>query len=79
MKRVDRYLKNHDDNMIFIYGEYDPWSSTAFDPEEGKTNALKIVKPGGSHTTRIRNLPDVQREQVLDSLEKWLDVKVIRE
>ncbi len=79
MKKVDRYLKNHDDNMIFIYGEYDPWSSTAFEPEDGKTRALKIVKPGGSHTTRINNLPDAQRGQVLDTLEKWLDVKVIRE
>lgn len=79
MKKVDRFLKNHDDNMIFIYGEYDPWSSTAFEPAERKTNALKIVKPGGSHTTRINNLPNAQRELALDSLERWLDVKIERE
>jgi len=76
MKKVDRYLKKNDEHMIFIYGEFDPWSSTAFEPEEGKTNALKIVKPGGSHTTRIRNLPEEQQKQVYDSLERWLGVKV---
>jgi len=79
MKKVDGYLKNHDDSMIFIYGEFDPWSSTAFEPVEGKTKALKIVKPGGSHTTRINNLPQDQKTQVLDSLEKWLGMKIERE
>ena len=65
--------------MIFIYGEYDPWSSTAYEPEKGETKVLKIIKSGGSHTTRINNLPKAQRQQVLDSLEKWLDVKIERE
>jgi len=78
MKKVDKYLKKKGNNMIFLYGEYDPWSSTAFVPIEGKTNALKIVKKGGSHSTRINNLPDDQRTQVLDSLDKWLDIKVNR-
>jgi hypothetical protein len=62
--------------MIYLYGEYDPWSSTAFVPKDGKTNALKVVKAGGSHTTRILNLPENQRIQVLDSLGKWLNVKI---
>ena len=37
---------------------------------EGK---VKIVKKGGSHNTRIENLPDAQREKVLNTLEKWLN------
>ena len=78
MKRVDKYLKNNGNNMIFIYGEYDPWSATAFVPIQGKTNALKIVKKGGAHSTRINNLPDYQRTQVLDSLEKWLEININR-
>jgi hypothetical protein len=76
MKKVDKFLKCKGNNMIYLYGEYDPWSSTAFEPENGKTNALKVVKACGSHTTRILNLPDNQRIQVLDSLGKWLNVKI---
>jgi hypothetical protein len=78
MKRVDKFLKNEGNRMIFLYGGYDPWSATAFVPAEGKTDVLKIVKPRGAHTTRIRNLPVDQRKMVLDTLEKWLEVKVIR-
>ncbi len=79
MKRVDKFLKNEGNNMIFLYGEYDPWSATAFVPVEGKTNALKIVKPAGAHTTRIRNLPGDERKQVFDTLGKWLKIKVPQE
>ena len=74
MRRVNRHLTKKGDNMIFIYGEYDPWSSTGFTPDNEKTNALRIVKPGGSHNTRIRNLPPEQQQQVIDSLGKWLGV-----
>nr|NQU89488.1 peptidase [Bacteroidota bacterium] len=78
MKNVDEFLRTKGDNMICLYGEYDPWSSTAFVPEAGKTNALKVVKKRGSHTTQINNLPEHQRNQVLDSLELWLNVKTNR-
>jgi hypothetical protein len=78
MKKVDKFLKNKGNNMIYLYGEYDPWSSTAFEPADGKTNVLKVVKAGGSHTTRILNLPSDQQTQVLDSLEKWLGQNINR-
>ncbi|OYT12777.1 MAG: hypothetical protein B6I19_08555, partial [Bacteroidetes bacterium 4572_114] len=29
MKRVDKFLKKNGDNMIYIYGEFDPWSAPA--------------------------------------------------
>jgi hypothetical protein len=39
---------------------------------------VKVVKPGGSHGTRIMNLPDDQKEEVLGTLEKWLDIPINR-
>jgi predicted enzyme related to lactoylglutathione lyase len=71
MQRVDFALRHKANNMIFIYGENDPWSSTAVEPAY-HTNSFKIVKKGGSHRTRIGNLPEDQRKQVLDSLNSWL-------
>ncbi len=79
MRRVSKYLKNHGNNMIFIYGENDPWSSTGFVPDNTRTNALRVVKPGGSHTSRIRNLPKQQQQQVLDSLQKWMAMPLNRD
>ena len=71
MQRVDFYIRHKAKNSIFIYGEYDPWSATAVELA-GHTNSFKIVKPGGSHRTRISNLPEVQKQMVLDSLKTWL-------
>jgi len=71
MERVDFFIRHKAENMIFIYGEYDPWSATAV--ELGyHTNSIKIVKDDGSHRTRISNLPEEQRQQILDSINSWL-------
>ncbi len=71
MQKVDHFIRHEADNMIFIYGETDPWSATAVDLTYN-TNSIKIVKPGGSHTTRIRNLPEDQKKLVVETLKSWL-------
>lgn len=71
MERVDFFIRHKAENMIFIYGEYDPWSATAVDLAY-HTNSIKIVKEGGSHRTRISNLPEEQKNQILDSINSWL-------
>ena len=72
MQEVDSFIRHEANNMIFIYGEDDPWSSTSVDLTYS-TNSIKIVKPGGDHGTRINNLPESQKKQVLDTLNKWLE------
>jgi len=71
MQRVDFFDRHRAENMIFIYGQNDPWSATSVEPGY-HTNSFKIVKPNGSHRTRINNLPEYQRQQILDSLNNWL-------
>ena len=61
--------------MRLIYGEWDPWSASSFEVPE-KNNFLKIVKPEGSHSTRINNLPADQKSQVKERLEEWLGMDV---
>jgi hypothetical protein len=57
--------------MIFIYGENDPWSATAVDLTY-KNNLIKIVKPGGNHLTRLKNLPEKDFNFVMQILKSWL-------
>lgn len=75
--KVADFIKERARNFIFIYGEYDPWSATAADPGSNK-RIIRIIKEGGSHSTRIMNLPEEQREQVLASLEKWMKTEITR-
>ena len=49
---VNQFIRSHGNNMLYIYGENDTWSATAVDIGD-KTNAVKMVKEGGSHRTRI--------------------------
>ncbi|MEN8226083.1 MAG: S28 family serine protease [Bacteroidota bacterium] len=77
MEKVDNFVRHKGKNMIFIYGECDPWSAPAVQVT-GKTNSFKIVKPQGSHLTRIRNLPDDQRQKVLKALGEWLKCEINR-
>ena len=71
-KKVFKFIRQEDPKMIFIYGEYDPWSASGVEFEH-KNNMLKIVKPGGSHSTRINNLPDQLHELVVETLKKWIE------
>ena len=77
MEKVDNFVRHHGENMIFIYGEWDPWSAPGVQIS-GKTNSFKVVNPEGSHTTRIWNLPEDQREKVLNALGDWLDCEIYR-
>ncbi|QIA09373.1 S28 family serine protease [Draconibacterium halophilum] len=74
-KQVKKFIQKTDAKILFIYGEWDPWSASAFEVPN-KPNFLKIVKPEGSHSTRIGNLPDEQKQQVKAKLEEWLGMEV---
>jgi hypothetical protein len=76
-RKVAEYIREDAENFIFLYGEFDPWSATAADPGDND-KCLKVVKEGGSHRTRIMNLSDDRRDEVLDRLEEWLDYPATR-
>ena len=77
MHDVYTWLRDYGNNVVYIYGETDLWGATAMELS-GKTNAIKIVKKGGSHGTRIGNLPPAQKDLVYSALEEWLGVKIER-
>jgi len=74
MREVQHFLDTTAKKMLFIYGAYDPWTATGVCIPD-KPNLLKIVKPGGNHRTRISNLPEYQKEKVMDTLYEWLGVE----
>lgn len=77
MQDIKDWIDNYGNNMIYIYGEIDPWSASAVELT-GKTNALKMVNKGGDHRTRIKSFPDEEKERILNTLEEWLDVPLYR-
>lgn len=73
MKDIDSWIKGSGNNILYIYGQNDAWSSTAVDPGN-QTNAVRMFNPGGSHASRISSFPVEMQDSIFTVLEKWLDV-----
>jgi len=73
MKDINVWLRDSGNYMLYIYGQNDAWSSTAVDPGN-KTNAVKMVNPGGSHGSRIKSFPTEMQDSIYNVLGKWLDM-----
>ena len=69
--KVENFISTTNDKMIFIYGEYDPWSAAAT-TNPHSPNALYLVVPKGSHRARISDLPDSMKELAIKTLKEWM-------
>ena len=68
---IANYLSSEADRFIYIYGEYDTWSATAIS-STGDAESKIFYKEGGSHRTRIRNMPADQQKEVYETLDLYL-------
>jgi hypothetical protein len=71
VRDVINWLDENGNNMIFIYGELDPWGATAYEPTEN-TNSLFLNLDNGNHGTRLKNFPKDTRAAAMDSLQIWI-------
>ncbi|WP_369014704.1 hypothetical protein [Flavobacterium anhuiense] len=72
IKKVRKYVENKGDKILYIYGGYDTWFSCSPTPKPN-VDALKMVLPEGSHSTRVKNFPENDQKLIMDTLKKWLD------
>lgn len=71
---VRKWLKKNDPQMLFIYGEIDPWTAAGVTwlKDEKKKNMHVFIQPNGSHKSRISNMPPNMRKEILDILSQWI-------
>ena len=73
MTDIDTWVKTEGDRLLFIYGEFDPWSGGQYTLGNA-TDSLLLVQPQGSHGSRINRLDDGDREAAFAKLEAWTGV-----
>ncbi|MEZ4402274.1 MAG: S28 family serine protease [Kofleriaceae bacterium] len=73
MADVDEWVRASADRMVFLYGEWDPWSGGMFEPTLGP-DVLKVVAPQGAHGSGISALAPADRDRVLGKLGEWTGV-----
>lgn len=71
---IYKFLGENDPKMIFIYGEFDPWTAAAPDDKLfiGKQNMVKYIKEGGSHSARIGSFPEDVQTEIWNKINNWL-------
>jgi hypothetical protein len=74
MKEIKSFLDTKARKMLFIYGEYDAWSSTAVELADGAEarELYKFVKPKGDHKTRIKTFDEENRKKIYSIIDRWL-------
>lgn len=77
LQNIYTWLEKEGNNILYIYGANDAWSATAV-LLTGQTNAVRMMKKNGSHTTRIGSFEGEEKELIYSTLEKWLDLKIKR-
>jgi hypothetical protein len=75
MSQVERWVRTDGQRMLFIYGENDPWSATAFVVREGN-DSYRLYEPGGNHAASISGLSAGEQAFVMERLSQWLEVPV---
>jgi len=78
MIAVNKWLQTDAEKMLFIYGEYDTWSATAVDLK-GNKKCRKFINPKGSHLSRIKNFPPEMQDEIIQTLETWMEMKIKKE
>ena len=64
------------ERLLFIYGEYDPWTAGAFALGSAQ-DSFTFTVPAGSHGARIRQLSAPDRQLVQDILSRWAGRPVV--
>jgi len=72
MHEVDTWVKTAAAHIIFVYGEYDPWSAGAFALADNSDDMHKFWVKGGNHSAKYLGLADEDRARVVAILSRWL-------
>ncbi len=74
MQRIKSFLDTSAKKMIFIYGEYDAWSSTAVELTDNASQRemYKFVQPKGDHRTRIKSFNNEKQTEIYTIIDRWM-------
>jgi len=71
-KMVLEFLNDKAERMIFIYGEYDPWTAVGIKDLVNNPNIYVFINPGNCHRSKIRNFPKEDKEKIIVTIANWL-------
>jgi hypothetical protein len=74
MHDIDDFVKGSGDRLLFVYGEWDPWTGGRFDLGNA-TDSLSLTQPMGNHGSKLTRLTAADQAAAFAKLEAWTGVK----
>jgi hypothetical protein len=71
MHDVSNWVRTDGDQIIFIYGTFDPWTAGEFPVSETGKKIEKYYVARGNHQAKFTNLATEQRQAVIRTLAGW--------
>jgi hypothetical protein len=71
MRAVHRWVLRHGSNLLFLYGQDDPWSTERFDLGPGTRDSAIFTIAGGNHISPYTDLPPAQQKTFVTMLRTW--------
>jgi len=73
MQDIDGWVRSEGDRLLFVYGEWDPWTGGAFELGDAGDSA-KYVVAQGSHYASLWQLGASDQGDAFDKLQRWTGV-----
>lgn len=74
MRDIDTWVRHNARNMLFVYGENDPWGAEPFRLGRGARDSYVMTAPGMNHGANVAGLKEKERALATARILDWADV-----
>jgi hypothetical protein len=71
---VDNWVKRNARNMMYVYGENDPWGAEPFRLGKGARDSYVYTVPGGNHGSKVSGLVADEKAKATATVLRWAGV-----
>ncbi len=76
MVDVQNWVKSSGNQILFLYGQYDPWSGGAYEVGD-QPEVVKLFAPKATHAAMVRSLETSDRDRVVSTIGQWIGVQPV--
>ncbi|MFJ9596420.1 aminopeptidase [Streptomyces virginiae] len=74
MADVDRWVRDNAHQMLFVYGQNDPWGAEPFRIGYGARDSYVMIAPGANHGANVAKLLDGEKALATAKILQWAGV-----
>lgn len=71
MPDIDGWVKRSGRDLLFVYGQDDPWAAEPFRLAPGTPGSASFTVPRGNHTARIKDLRPAETDAAKQMVRRW--------